>query len=134
MQIMQGAIAAAWQQLAVSELDATLDLDFQPITGGESVAGEGVAGAGAGSESALVNGLVFALLSDAGLALKLPEADQLKLLEMPNTRRLPSAPHTLEGNPFIVLPSRFHNDIASLSIWLKRSIEYVLSLPESQPV
>jgi len=129
MQIMQGAIAAAWQQLAGSELDATLDLDFQPITGGESVAGEG-----AGSEGALVNGLVFALLSDAGLALKLPEADQLKLLEMPNTRRLPSAPHTLEGNPFIVLPSRFHNDIASLSIWLKRSIDYVLSLPESQPV
>lgn len=130
---MQGAIAAAWQQLAGSELDATLDLDFQPITGGESVAGESVAGAGAGSEGALVNGRVFALLSEAGLALKLPEADQLKLLEMPNTRRLPSAPHTLEGNPFIVLPSRFHNDIASLSIWLKRSIDYVLSLPESRP-
>lgn len=120
MQIMQGAIAAAWQQLAGSELGADLDLDFQPIA------------SGAGSEGALVNGVVFALLSDAGLALKLPEADQLKLLEMPNTRRLPSAPHTLEGNPFIVLPSRFHNDVSSLAIWLKRSVDYVLSLPESQ--
>ena len=114
MQLMQGAIAAAWEQLDGSELDPNLLLDFQPLATGEG---------------AYVNGRLFASLSESELAFKLSDADQAKLLEMPNTHRLTYQPEAAAVNKYVVLPSRFHNDVASLSIWLKRSLDYVLSLP-----
>ncbi len=95
-----------------------MELTFKPMFGGVS---------------AYVGGRVFASLSDIGLALKLPPAEQAALLTVEGAKRLQYEPHAPPSKQYVVVPTPMQADPAALSPWLARSVEYVLALPAPKP-
>lgn len=69
--------------------------------------------------------LVFASLSDVGLALKLAQSDQEELLELPGTQRLRYDPQSPPSKQYIIVPLNLRKDPKALSGWLERSLVYV---------
>ena len=82
-----------------------------------------------GGVCAYVEGRVFASLSNVGLGLKLPPDTQAELLLLPDARRLRYEPDAPESKQYIVVPAAMRTDEGALAPWVKRSIEFVLTLP-----
>lgn len=76
-----------------------------------------------------MEGRAFASLSDVGLALKLSPADQDVLLREPGAARLRYAPDAPESKQYIVVPQAVRADAAALGGWVRRSREFVQTLP-----
>ncbi len=69
--------------------------------------------------------LVFASLSDVGLALKLAQSDQEELLQIPGALRLRYDDKAPPSKQYILIPQNLRKDAKTLSAWLERSLEYV---------
>ena len=110
---MQNQLSAAAEHLALDR-----DLAFKPLFGGVC---------------AYIEGRVFASLSDVGLALKLPPGAQVELLKESGAKRLQYEADSPPSKQYIVVPASMQSDAAALSVWVKQSIEYVLSLPAPKP-
>lgn len=95
-----------------------IDLTFRPMFGGVC---------------AYVGGRVFASLSNIGLGLKLAPSAQDDLLAEPGAKRLRYEPDAPESKQYIVIPESAVSDAETLAPWVKRSVEYVLTLPAPKP-
>ena len=82
-----------------------------------------------GGVCAYVEGRVFASLSNVGLGLKLSPAAQTELLRVPDACRLRYEPDAPESKQYIVVPPAMQTDADALAPWVKRSIEFILTLP-----
>ena len=82
-----------------------------------------------GGVSGYVKGMVFASLSNIGLALKLSGTDQVALLKEEGAKRLRYEPDAPESKQYIVVPSALLDDSEALAVWIKRSTDFVLTLP-----
>ena len=91
-----------------------MDLSFKSIFGGVT---------------GYVKGTVFASLSNIGLALKLSAIDQAALLMEEGAKRLRYEPDAPESKQYIVVPKALQDDSEALVVWVKRSTDFVLSLP-----
>ena len=98
-------------ELAADALPPDLGLRFRPMFGG--------AGVYAGDR-------IFAILLDAGLALKLPASAQADLL------REPGATHLHESGQYVVVPPDLRADPERLASWMTRSVEHARSLPAAK--
>lgn len=93
----------------------SVDLEFRPMFGGIG---------------AYVRGRYFASLSDVGIALKYPPELQDQILaEEPEATRLQYSPDSPVSKQYIVMPPHFIEDHSLLEPWLKRSIDYAVTLP-----
>ncbi len=79
-----------------------------------------------GGTMAYADGRPFASLSSAGLAVKLPAADQRRLLDEHGGRRLRYAPDQPGSKQYIVLPGRIVDDDASLAEWVRLSGQHAM--------
>jgi TfoX/Sxy family transcriptional regulator of competence genes len=91
-----------------------LEVQFKPMFGGAC---------------AYVKGRVFACLSDAGLALKLPPAAQTELLQEKGAKRLQFEPDGPVSKQYVVVPPRLRGDIEALAAWARQSVEHALTQP-----
>lgn len=83
-----------------------------------------------GGVSAYSQERVFATINKEGvLALKLTEADQEELLGVEGAERLKPATEAIPNKHYIVVPPSFHKDHAAFGAWIKRSVDYVHTLP-----
>ena len=113
LEAMQDRLSAA-----AETLDLDSEMSFRAMFGGKS---------------AYVKGRVFASLSDVGLALKLDSEAQSELLQVPGARRLRYEPDAPESKQYIVVPDAMQNDANALAVWVKRSVDFVLTLPAPKP-
>ena len=81
-----------------------------------------------GGACAYFNGRVFASLSHAGLALKLSPKQQEQLLEI-GGRMLQYEADAPISKSYVVLPEKIWRDGEQFSIWARKSVDYVLTLP-----
>ena len=92
-----------------------MDLEFRAMFGGVG---------------AYVRGRFFASLSNVGLALKFPTDVQEELLRQePSTKHLQYEPGAPINKQYLVVPTPVLENPGRLEIWLKYSIDYVLTLP-----
>ena len=80
-----------------------------------------------GYPAAFVKGHMAAGLHEAGLVLRLGEADRKKLLEEGGTPFEPMPGRVMGG--FVVAPESMASRKAELQRWLQRSYQYAASLP-----
>lgn len=101
-------------QAAAETLNLVMDLSFKSMFGGVS---------------GYVKGMVFASLSNIGLALKLSAADQAVLLLEEEAKRLRYEPDAPKSKQYIIVPNALLDDSEALAVWVKRSTDFVLTLP-----
>lgn len=82
-----------------------------------------------GGAGAYAHERMFASLSDVGLALKLPAASQADLLALPGAERLRYDADATPSRHYIVVPPAVREDAALLAPWVRRAIDYVITLP-----
>ena len=82
-----------------------------------------------GGAGAYAHDVMFASLSDVGLALKFSPADQQELLAMPGVERLRYAPDAPPSKQYLLVPEDVLNDDQALGAWLSRSITWARSNP-----
>lgn len=75
----------------------------------------------------------FASLSNIGLALKLPADAQDELLQIEGAKRLQYEPDAPVSKQSIVVPDTMLTETDKLAEWVKRSTDYVLTLPAPKP-
>jgi TfoX/Sxy family transcriptional regulator of competence genes len=92
----------------------TLDLRFRAMFGGLSV---------------YSGDKIFATLSDVGIGLKLGEADRLALLREPGAKPLQYDPDQPPSKTYVVLPPQIVADDSELALWVRRSADFVATLP-----
>ena len=103
---------------AAETLNLDMDLSFKAMFGGVS---------------GYIQGRIFASLSNIGLALKLSDEDQILLLQEAEAKRLRYEPDAPESKQYIVVPSASRDNNEVLTVWVKRSVDFVLSLPAPKP-
>ena len=103
---------------AAETLDLDTDLSFRPMFGGAC---------------GYVGSRVFASLSNIGLALKLSAEDQASLLQEPGAKRLRYEPDAPGSKQYIVVPSAIQNNAEALAVWVRRSVDFVQTLPAPKP-
>ncbi len=81
-----------------------------------------------GGACAYFNGRVFASLSNVGLALKISDREQEQLLEL-GGRMLQYEADAPISKSYVVLPEQIWQCDEQLSIWARKSVDYVLTLP-----
>ncbi len=86
-----------------------------------------------GGVSGYAAGRVFASLSDVGLALKLPPDAQNELLAQPGAKRLQYDPDSPPSKQSIVVPPEMQSQPEVLAVWVRRSVDYVMTLPAPKP-
>ncbi len=79
------------------------------------------------------DGRIFASLSNVGLALKLSPEGQAELLMIEAAKRLRYEPDAPESKQYIVVPEALCGTDRELAVWVKSSLDYVLSLPAPKP-
>jgi TfoX/Sxy family transcriptional regulator of competence genes len=83
-----------------------------------------------GGIGAYVRGRYFVSISAIGLALKLPADLQDQLLdEEPEAKRLQYSPEAPVSKQYILVPPHFLNNHSLLEPWVKKSIDYAVTLP-----
>ena len=110
---LQNHLSAAAETLTLDR-----ELTFKPMFGGIS---------------GYVAGRVFASLSDMGLALKLPPDAQGELLAQPGAKRLQYDPDAPPSKQSIVVPPEMQAQPEMLAVWVRRSVDYVMTLPAPKP-
>jgi TfoX/Sxy family transcriptional regulator of competence genes len=103
---------------AAEALSIDMDLTFRSMFGGIS---------------GYYKGRVFASLSNIGLALKLSAEDQTALLQEAGAKRLQYEPDAPESKQYIVVPAAMLNQSEELAAWVKRSADFVGTLPAPRP-
>ena len=73
-------------------------------------------------------GRICISLTPAGFALKLPEKNREELLGGKGTKNLRYFPNGPIKKDYVVLPNNMVNDLKTLQKWVKKSIEYALTL------
>ena len=81
-----------------------------------------------GGAAAYANGRICLTLTPVGLAMKLPEDDRCRLLELGGAplRYFPSAP---VKKHYVVIPPGLLEDEEQLKLWARRSIDRAVTLP-----
>jgi TfoX/Sxy family transcriptional regulator of competence genes len=110
---MQNYVSAAAERLNLDK-----DLTFKKMFGGGM---------------AYIGGKPAASLSNIGIALKLAPLDQEELLAIDGAARLQYEPDAPVSKSYIVVPKAMVSNPALLAPWLKRSSDYILSLPGKKP-
>jgi len=105
--VLQTALEAAARPL-------NLDLTFKPMFGG-------IMG--------YTQGRVFVSLSNVGLAVKLSPADQRALLEHDGAEYLRYSKEEPASKQYVKLPTAWIGQDDQVAPWLKKSAEYVMTLP-----
>jgi len=85
-----------------------------------------------GAACGYADGVVFASLSNVGLALKLSARDRDELLRIPGAKRLryePDAPESLQS---VVVPDSMVGDVPELADWVEKSVTWVRRLPKKK--
>ena len=82
-----------------------------------------------GGAGAYAQAGMFASLSHAGLALKLPPDAQAELLARPEAERLRYEADATPSRHYIVVPPSVRADATLLTPWVRRSIDHVATLP-----
>lgn len=100
--------------IATERLNPQLEIRFKPMFGGAC---------------AYLDGRVFALLFNLGLALKLAPDDQTQLLEIEGARLLQFEPDGPVMKAYVVVPPGVCADEVALANWVERSLDYVKGLP-----
>ena len=77
------------------------------------------------------NGRICMSLTPIGFAIKLPEESRSTLMKQEGTKPLRYFSKGPIKKDYVVLPKAILNDIKTLRNWVKVSIEYVTSLPQS---
>ena len=91
-----------------------VDWRFKPMFGGVGV---------------YANDKMCVSLSDVGLAVKLPPAEQETLLKLKGARRLQYEPSSPPSKSYIVVPDAMLSDAAALGRWLAVSADFVSAAP-----
>lgn len=103
---------------AAARLDPSPDLTFKAMFGGLM---------------GYAHGRPFASLSNIGLALKLPTAQQTELLQIAGAKRLQYEPDAPISKQYVVVPPSFLESSEELHRWVERSITHVQTLPAPRP-
>lgn len=85
-----------------------------------------------GGACGYADGVVFASLSDVGLALKLSVPDQDELLRIPGAKRLQYEPDAPVSRQSVVVPERMIGDVPELADWVEKSVTWVRRLPKKK--
>ena len=83
-----------------------------------------------GGACGYADGVVFASLSDLGLALKLSAADRDELLKVPGAKRLQYDSDGPVSQQSIVVPESIVDNVAELADWVQRSVTWVRRVPK----
>ena len=111
---MAGHVPDSLKQSLVQAVGGSLDLAFRPMFGGIA---------------AYVDGKVFAMLSDVGLAFKLAAPDRDALLAVPGARPLQYDPYKPPSRSYVSVPDTMLADLPALAGWARRSARHVATLP-----
>jgi len=76
------------------------------------------------------DGRICISLTPVGFAIKLPEALRDVLLKEKGTKSLRYFPKGPIKKDYVVLPKSMLNDMKTLRSWVKKTIEYALTLPK----
>lgn len=104
--------------IAAERLDPQLEIVFKPMFGGAC---------------AYLDGRVFAIFGDVGLAFKLAPDDQTLLLESEGARRLQFESDGPIMKAYIIVPAAICADEIEMASWIERSLDYVKSVPVPKP-
>jgi len=72
---------------------------------------------------------IFATLSNVGIGLKLSETDRQALLREPGAKPLQYEPDQPPSKTYVSLPPQIVDDDAELAQWVRRSADFVATLP-----
>lgn len=78
-----------------------------------------------GGRGAFFEGVMFASLSNVGLALKLSQEDQILFLKLPNTKRLQYSSKAPVSKTYVVVPDSMIGNSDLLGTWIKRSLLFL---------
>ena len=80
--------------------------------------------------AAYANGRICISLTPVGLAIKLPEESRNTVMRQKGAKPLRYFSEGPIKKGYVVVPKSMLNDVKTLRLWVKASIQYVLSLPE----
>ena len=106
---LQDTLSAAAQIVAPDK-----ELTFRAMFGGAGV---------------YVEGIIMATLSNVGIGLKLSPPDQEQLLKLDGAKRLQHDESMPPSKQYIQPPKAFESNPDEIAHWVKRSIDFVMTLP-----
>lgn len=101
-------------ETVAENLAPDIELSFRPMFGGAG---------------GYTKGRVFACMGDMGLALKLPEEGQERLLKEPGAAQLQFDPTMPPSKHYVLVPPEYLSDVDRITPWVEESIRYAQTLP-----